>query len=109
MILNRLVITQGDPVRFHLNHSENGEIYQLGDGERYFATIAKEADPDEVMANLYPTDADFDFPLNLEEGSYVFEVGLISADGEKRVILPALDERHRPLNQLLVLRRLYGE
>lgn len=104
MILNRIIITQGDPLRFHVNHTEKGEAYELGTGESYFATIALENDPDILVARLNPTTADFDFPLNLSEGSYVFEVGIIAADGTKRILLPALDERHNALNQILVLR-----
>ncbi len=109
MILNRIVITEGDPLRFHVNHTENGEIYEKGTGETYFATIAMEDNPDILVASLNPTTADFDFPLNLSEGSYVFEVGIKSADGDKRILLPALDERHNALNQILVLRRLCND
>ncbi|MBQ8209917.1 MAG: hypothetical protein IJZ35_04985 [Clostridia bacterium] len=109
MILNRLVITQGDPLRFHLNHTENGEVYQLAEGEEYFLSVTNEENPGQSVLHFHNSDADFEIYLNLDEGSYVFELGVRTEDGDTRVILPALDERHRALNQLLVLRRLYDE
>lgn len=108
MILNRLIITQGDPLRFHLNHTENGEVYQLADNELYFLAITNEDNPGQTMAYCFNTSPDFEIYLSLDEGSYVFEIGIKNDSGDSRVILPAIDERHRALNQLIVLRRLYN-
>lgn len=108
MILNRLIVTQGDPLRFHINHTENGEVYQLADDEEYFVSIATEEDPGQLIVYFCNADADFEVYVNLSEGAYVFEVGIKSDDGSSRVILPAVDERYRAINQILVLRRLYN-
>lgn len=107
MVLNRLIITQGDPLRFHLNHTENGEVYQLAEDEIYFLAIAKDENPENAMVCFFNNSQDFEVYLSLEEGSYVFEVGIKNDSGASRVILPSVDERRRALNQLIVLRRLY--
>ena len=108
MILNRLVITEGDPLRFHVNHTENGEVYKLGKDEKYFFAVGLENVDESRIFYTFNYDADFDMQLTIEEGSYVFEVGIVDEEkGISRVILPAFDERRRALNQLLVLRRIY--
>lgn len=106
MVLNRLVITHGDTIRFHLNHTENEEEYQLCDGEKYFFAVAREDESHSMLFYTYNQSADFDMALSLDEGFYVFELGIIDAQGNSRVILPAVDERHRAINQLIVLRRI---
>lgn len=107
MVLNRLIITQGDPLRFHLNHTENGEVYQLADGEEYFLAVAREDCPEQMIFYCFNTCPDFEIYLSIDEGRYVFEVGIKNDSGDSRVILPSLDDRLRALNQLIVLRRLY--
>ena len=108
MILNRLVITQGDPLRFRVNHTENGEPYELGKNEKYFFAVGLENSEEPMLFYTFNYNPDFDMQLTIEEGSYVFEVGIVDDEtGVSRVILPAFDERRRPLNQFLVLRRIY--
>lgn len=105
MILNRLITAQGNTLRFHVNHTVNGEPYELQDGEKYYMAIASEDDPDTVLLNCVWNSSDFEMELELDEGIYIFEICL-SKNLERQVIIPALDERHRPLNQLIILRRL---
>lgn len=109
MVLNRLIITQGDPLMFHINHTENGSVYSLKPKESYFLAITTDTDYNGSIFYFYSKGPDFDVNINLEEGMYAFEIGIKNDDGPTRVILPAMDERRRPLNQLIVLRRLYNE
>lgn len=105
MIVNRLITTQGNNLRFHVNHTVNGEQYELKDGERYYMAVASESVPDKIVMNYMWDGADFDMEPSLEDGIYVFEISLDTGNG-REVIIPALDERNRPLNQLIILRRL---
>lgn len=106
MILNRLIVPEGNPVTFYLNHSENGMEYVIGRDEYYYINISDENDPSSVCRHWETNQKYFDFESTLPEGRYVFEIGLRKADGSGIVILPALDERRHPLNELLILRRL---
>ncbi len=106
MIQNRLITAEGNILRFHVNHTVNGEAYELSENEWYYFSVAPEDDPENLVMTNFRVDGDFEFRIDLDAGSYVFELSLY--DGETRqVIIPALDERNRPLNQLIVLRRLY--
>lgn len=105
VILNRIIITEGNRLRFHVNHTVNNEDYVLKDGEKYHMTIAAEDNPEAVIFSSQWTGSDFDMKPNLKEGIYVFEISFNDGTSTE-VIMPALDERHRPLNQLIVLRRL---
>lgn len=105
MIINRLITTQGNNLRFHINHTVDGEPYKLKTGEKYYMAVATESQPDKIVMNYMWDGADFDMETELEDGIYVFEISLNTNTG-REVIMPALDERHRPLNQLIILRRL---
>lgn len=107
MIQNRLITAEGNMLRFHVNHTVNGEVYKLSENERYYFSVAPEDDPGNILFTNLRVDGDFEFRIDIEAGMYVFELSLY--DGKTRqVIIPALDERNRPLNQLIVLRRLYN-
>lgn len=106
MILNRLIVPEGNPVIFYLNHSENGQEYANTRDEYYYINISEENDPSIVCLHWETNQKYFDFDPSLPEGRYVFEIGLRKPDGSSVVILPALDERRHPLNELLILRRL---
>ncbi len=109
MILNRLIIPEHNELNFVLRHTENGEKYALPDSSRYYMIISKPDEPfEKVLFNETDTEY-FSFPVDIPVGEYIFEVGIVNDDSERTVILPALDERLRPLNQLFILRRLDNE
>lgn len=106
MILNRLIFPEGNSINFMLNHTENGNKYVLPQGGNYYIIISKPEEPFEQVAACTSENEYFNFTADLTAGEYIFEVGLNFADGTRTVILPALDERLRPMNQILILRRL---
>ena len=109
MILNRLIIPECNELNFILNHTENGEKYQLPGNSKYYIIVSKPTEPFEKLF-FYTTDTEyFNVETDIPEGEYIFEIGMINSKDRRTVILPALDERLRPLNQLLVLRRLTNE
>lgn len=109
MILNRLIIPEHNKLNFVLRHTENGEKYELPASCRYYMIISKPTEPFENV-HFYESDTEyFSFSVEIPVGEYIFEVGIINGASERTVILPALDERLRPLNQLFVLRRLDNE
>lgn len=106
MILNRLIVPEQNELNFVLRHTENGEKYILPGSCRYYMVISKPDEPFETVLIHESSTEYFSFPVDMPVGEYIFEVGMLNADSERTVILPALDERLRPLNQLFVLRRL---
>ena len=106
MIVNRLIISEYNNIDFVINHTENGEKYTLPAGYRYYMTIAESNEPFAYIDQAVSKDEHMHFNGNLTEGVYIFELGTISPQGDMQVILPALDEKHRPMNQIIVLRRL---
>lgn len=106
MILNRLIFPQGNKLEFTVSHSENGEKYQPADGESYYMSISLVQEPYEAMMTFTSDNNHFSVQSDLEYGEYVFEIGITDSSGSSRIILPAVDERGNPLNQLLILRRL---
>lgn len=109
MIINRLIIPECNDLNFILNHTENGEKYQLPGNSRYYIIVSKPTEPFEKLF-FYTTENEyFNVTTDIPEGEYIFEIGMINSKDARTVILPALDERLRPLNQLLVLRRLSNE
>lgn len=109
MILNRLIIPEQNSLDFVLNHTENGEKYQLAPDSEYYILISKPTEPFEKVFFYKSATEHFNVPTDIPEGEYIFEVGIIDINAVRTVILPALDERLRPVNQLLVLRRLKNE
>ncbi len=109
MIVNRLIVPEYNDINFVIDHTENGEKYQLPEGYRYYIIIAASSEPFTPICYAVSESEYMSFSPELSEGDYIFELGLITANGKKSVILPALDERLRPVNQLLVLRRLNDE
>ena len=105
MILNRLVTTEGNNLSFHINHTVNGKPYVLSEGERYYIAIAKESEPENLISTYSAPFADIEVVHQFEEGRYVFEIS-IGDDSFRQVIMPALDDKHRPLTELIVLRRI---
>ena len=106
MILNRLIIPEHNDLSFVLRHTENGEKFVLPESCRYYMIISKPYEPFEKVFFNETDSENFCFPIEIPVGEYIFEVGMIDGNSHRRVILPALDERLRPLNQLFVLRRL---
>ena len=106
MILNRLIIPEHNDLSFVFRHTENGEKFVLPESCRYYMIISKPYEPFENVLFNETDSENFCFPTEIPVGEYIFEVGMIDGNSHRRVILPALDERLRPLNQLLVLRRL---
>ncbi|MBR5232974.1 MAG: hypothetical protein IKW03_02070 [Clostridia bacterium] len=106
MIINRLIVPEGNKLEFNVEHHENDKLYELAEGELYYIKISDSVDPFTLRAYILSQNSHFSFPLTIEEGEYVFEIGILDERQDSRIILPALDERHRPLNQLLILRRL---
>lgn len=106
MILNRLIVPEYNDLNFVLNHTENGEKYQLPVNSRYYIIVSESAEPFEKIFFHTSETEYFNISTDIPEGEYIFEIGVVRGDGERTVILPALDERLRPLNQLIVLRRL---
>ena len=106
MIVNRLIASEYNDIDFVINHTENGEKYTLPEGYRYYMTIAESNEPFRFVAQAVSDDEHMHFSGSLAEGVYIFELGTISPQGDMQVILPALDEKHRPMNQIIVLRRL---
>ncbi len=106
MILNRLVFPEGNRLEFTVSHKENDEYYEPREGEKYYISISRVREPFESMVTFMSDDNHFAVQTGIEYGEYVFEIGIIDATGDSRIILPAVDERGNPLNQLLILRRL---
>ena len=106
MIINRLIIPEYNDINFVVNHTENGESYILPSDYSYYIIVAKGEMPFETVCFYQSDSRHFNFSQQLPVGEYIFEVGMINANGERTVILPSLDERQKPLNQLIVLRRL---
>lgn len=106
MIINRLIIPEYNDINFVVNHTENGEIYNLPSDYRYYIIVAKGENPYETVCFYESDNRHFNFSQSFPVGEYIFEVGIINGNGERTVILPSLDERQKPLNQLIVLRRL---
>lgn len=109
MILNRLIIPEQNNLNFVLNHTENGEKYHLAPDSEYYILISKPTEPFEKISFHKSETEHFNISADIPEGEYIFEVGMIDGNAVRTVILPALDEKLRPLNQLLVLRRLKNE
>lgn len=109
MIVNRLIVPEYNDINFVIDHTENGEKYLLPEGYRYYIIIAQSSEPFTPLCYTVSDSEHMNFSPELGEGEYIFELGLITADGRKSVILPALDERLKPINQILVLRRLNDE
>lgn len=105
MIQNRIVTVEGNMVDFHINHTENGIKYELKDGEIYRIVISSDGEAGSVLVSIDSYSSDCSFEAGISEGVYVIEICLVR-NGQSQVILPAVDERHRPLNQLIVLRRV---
>ena len=106
MIQNRLIIPEQNNLRFVLNHTEDDEKYTLPANSRYYIIVSEVAEPFRKVL-YYKTETEyFNVFNNLPDGEYVFEIGIIDKNDNRTVILPALDERLNPLNQLLILRRL---
>lgn len=106
MILNRLIFPQGNILEFTVSHKENDCLYEPADGEKYYISIADAKDPFESLMTFTSDDSHFSVQAELDFGEYVFEIGITDSSGGSRIILPAVDERGNPLNQLLILRRL---
>lgn len=106
MIINRLIVSEYNDIDFVINHTENGEKYTLPADHRYYMIIAESNEPFGFVAQATSEDEHMHFNCNLNEGVYVFELGTIGPQGDMQVVLPALDEKLRPMNQLIVLRRL---
>lgn len=106
MIVNRLITTEYNDIDFVVDHTENGEKYVLPDGFKYYMTIAEGTEPFGYVARAVSADEHMHFSGSLTEGEYIFELGILTPSGDSRVILPALDEKLRPMNQIIVLRRL---
>ncbi len=106
MILNRLIFPENNDINFVLSHTENGEKYELPSNCRYYIIISGSSEPFEKVC-FYETETQFfNFSPEIPAGEYIFEIGMLNEENVRTVILPALDERLRPMNQLLVLRRL---
>lgn len=106
MILNRLVVPEGNNIRFFVAHKEDGETYKLRDGETYYIKIKTPSPNGAVMHEAGQANNYFDLKNDFKYGTYPFEVGIQSRNGDRRIILPALDDRLQPLNELIILRRL---
>ena len=106
MIQNRLIVPEGNTLSFVLNHKENGEKYTLSDNCNYYIIVSQSEEPFGKQIFCKSNSENFSVSNNLSAGEYVFEIGIIDKNNNRRVILPALDERLNPLNQLLILRRL---
>lgn len=105
MILNRLIVPEGNNLVFDINHTVDGEKYQLKENETYYMKVGEKNSPYNILTTFESESAHFEVNSELSFGEYVFEIGI--NDGKLGVvILPAFDEKNRPLNQLLVLRRL---
>ncbi len=109
MILNRMIFPCGNKIEFTVSHNENENKYVLEDNERYYIVISEASTQFRVLQREESNTNHFSFETDLSYGDYVFEIGIIDGKGNMRVILPAVDERLRPLNQLLLLRRMTNE
>lgn len=105
MILSRLVTAEGNALKFRVNHTVNGEPYELSEGERYYFTFAPEENPEQRVLIFSAPFSDIDTPHGLSAGKYIFEIS-VGDNTAHQVIVPALDENNKPLTQLIVLRRI---
>ena len=109
MILNRLIFPEGNKLEFTVNHKENNEKYEPAQGEKYYISISLPKEPFEALMTFTSDDNHFSVLSGIDYGKYVFEIGIKDSSDDSRVILPAVDERGNPLNQLIILRRLKNE
>ena len=106
MIVNRLIIPEGNKLEFRIEHHENDKLYELKKGEFYYIKISDAVEPFPVREQFLSDGSHISVPTSLPDGEYVFEIGIMDKNAKYRIILPAVDERLRALNQLIVLRRL---
>lgn len=104
MILNRLVVPEGNYLVFTLNHMEGGEQYELKPGEMYYMSVAPYDEPHAAIVQFFTNTNHFNMRHGLDEGRYVFEIGVIAKS--PKVILPSVDERRQPLNELIILKKM---
>lgn len=109
MIINRLIIPEYNNINFVVRHTENGEKYELPSDYRYYIIVAENKPPYNTICFYESYSEHFNFSQSFPAGEYIFEVGIIDEKDRRTVILPSLDERNKPMNQLIVLRRLNNE
>ena len=109
MILNRLVVPEGNNIRFGIEHKEDGIQYSLKNGESYYIKIIEPSEKGDIVHLSGSNTNYFDFTNHFKYGRYVFEVGISNSAGDTRIILPALDDRLQPLNELIILKRLEAD
>ncbi len=107
MIVNRIVMTEGNRLTLTLNHTVNGEPFALSVGQKYYIAVSPENDCDNNCFVAFWDSDTLNIPNGLTEGTYIFEIGIYSSLN-REVIMPALDENRKPLNQLIVLKRIYN-
>ena len=76
-------------------------------GERYYIAIAAENDPDNLISIYSAPFADIEVVHQFSEGRYVFEIS-VGDDSFRQVIMPALDDKNKPLTQLIVLKGYFS-
>lgn len=109
MIINRLIVPEYNNINLEINHTENGEKYVLPSDHRYYLLIAYPKEPFDPLCYSVSDSSHFSFPQQFPAGEYIFEVGIVDNDEKRTVLLPSLDERLKPINQLIILRRLSNE
>lgn len=106
MILNRLVVPEGNRIMFTLNHKEGDVDYELEPGENYYIAFATYDEPGKELERTMTNMKHFNCVNEFAEGRYVFEIGLMGGSRGTRIILPAVDERCQPLNELIILKKM---
>lgn len=105
MIQNRIVTVACNILEFRINHTVNGQPYELKDGEYYQVVVSEDGEPGSIAWKFISYSPDCSVPLGVSAGTYYMEICLVK-NGQFQVILPAADERHKPLNQLIVFERV---
>lgn len=103
---NILKAVLGGPLSFSVDHKVNGEAYQLKTGEKYRIRIKKRIRDNMVVEQTSDSDYFEEFDPGLPVGKYYFEIELINANNDARVISPACDTDGQRINTLHILEKL---
>lgn len=108
MIPEYLYVNSGDELKFNVKLVINGKPYRLQRGEKIWFDVRKytygtEETP--VLIHVEQLDTKIYIPrVDLEPGDYIFDVGVIHADGTTKTVIPCIRNN---VNKLVVGKRVY--
>lgn len=109
MIPEYLYVNSGDELRFNVKLVINGKPYKLRRGEKVWFDVKKytydTSEETPVLIHVEQLDTKIYIPrVDLEPGDYIFDIGVIHADGTTKTIIPCI---RNSVNKLVVGKRVY--